>query len=184
MSDMSAQPVSADQPDDLHYPRAPLGRRLGAFAIDSLIAGLAVTMLSVSIVVVLFLVMSYRTPQFLQNVDEWVAWVWAMATAVSFVWFVFYSLFRDSLGAGQSWGKRLFRLRVIELDSLTSCGSRASIKRNLWGLLSVLVGVFLACAFPVVLLEPVVLLADARGQRLGDRWAHTQVIAAEALSGK
>lgn len=184
MSDMNAQLAATEQIGSIDYPRAPLGRRLGAFVIDSLIAGLVVTVLTVGFVVMLFLVMSYRAPKFLNNVDEWVAWVWAMATAVSFVWFLFYSLFRDGLGTGQSFGKKLFRLRVIELDSRRPCGSTASIKRNLWGLLSVLVGVFLTCAFPVVLLDPVVILADAKGQRLGDRWARTQVIAADALPDK
>lgn len=49
-------------------------------------------------------------------------------------WFVYYGLFRDSFHNGQSWGKRLCGLKVIELEGNRPCSRGASFTRNFPGL--------------------------------------------------
>jgi hypothetical protein len=79
-----------------------------------------------------------------------------------------YLVLRDSIG-GQSIGKFLVGLVVIDVDTGQHCRTGGSIKRNL---MLVLPGVNLAA----LILETRTLLRDPQGQRLGDRVARTQVI--------
>jgi uncharacterized RDD family membrane protein YckC len=159
------------------YPRAPWERRLLAFVLDGLIGGLILTVCTVGFIAVIFCLMTYRPVPFLENAGEWVFYVWLLVTILGAIWFFFYSLFRDGLGGGQSLGKRLCGLRVIDLRTGRPCDATTAMKRNLLGLATVLITVLVPCTAPIMLLEPVALLADAHGQRLGDRWAGTQVVA-------
>jgi uncharacterized RDD family membrane protein YckC len=125
----------------------------------------------------------------LQEIDEPAVYaglaVWLVGAGLSFVWLVIYSLLRDSFGKGQSWGKRLLGLRVIEVKSGTPCGRRASALRNLPGLVTVLLGgtattvlVFCGLVFGLVaLVEPLAVMISENRLRIGDRWAGTQVVA-------
>jgi uncharacterized RDD family membrane protein YckC len=79
-----------------------------------------------------------------------------------------YLLLRDSV-QGQSLGKLLFGLVVIDLETGRPASLRSSVRRNL---LFLLPGANVAAAF----LETITLLRDGQGQRLGDRLAHTQVV--------
>ena len=79
-----------------------------------------------------------------------------------------YLLLRDSV-QGQSLGKLVFGLVVINLETGRPATLRSSVRRNL---LFLLPGANVAAAF----LETITLVRDVQGQRLGDRLAHTQVV--------
>jgi uncharacterized RDD family membrane protein YckC len=79
-----------------------------------------------------------------------------------------YLLLRDAIG-GQSIGKILLGLVVIDLTTGRVASVSGSIKRNfLW----LLPGANLVAIF----LEARMILSDPQGQRLGDRLAQTQVV--------
>jgi uncharacterized RDD family membrane protein YckC len=80
---------------------------------------------------------------------------------------VAYLLLRDV--AGRSVGKFLFGLVVTDLETGRPCGWRASISRNI---LLPLPGANVVAAF----LEASTIVRDPQGQRLGDRFALTQVV--------
>ena len=184
MNELATEPQRDGPESRPAYPRAPLERRLLAFVLDSLIGGVILTVCVGGFIAVLSSLMTYRPVPFLENAGEWVFYVCLLVTILGAIWFFFYSLFRDGLGGGQSLGKRLCGLRVIDLSTRQPCDATAAIKRNLLGLATVLIAVLVPCTAPILLLEPVALLADAHGQRLGDRWADTQVIAVEALDAE
>jgi hypothetical protein len=79
-----------------------------------------------------------------------------------------YLLLRDAVG-GRSIGKLLFGLVVIGLQTGRPCSFAGSIERNL---LLLLPGANIVAVF----LETRTIVADAQGQRLGDRLAQTQVV--------
>jgi uncharacterized RDD family membrane protein YckC len=79
-----------------------------------------------------------------------------------------YLLLRDAIG-GQSVGKLLSGLVVIELTTGRAASVTASAKRNL---LLLLPGANVVAIF----LEARTIARDPQGQRLGDRLAHTQVV--------
>jgi uncharacterized RDD family membrane protein YckC len=79
-----------------------------------------------------------------------------------------YLLMRDAMH-GRSFGKFLFGLVVISLETGKPCTRTTAVRRNL---------VFLVPGANVVavFLEAVTILKDPQGQRLGDRMAQTQVV--------
>jgi len=79
-----------------------------------------------------------------------------------------YLLLRDAIG-GQSVGKLLFGLVVIDLMSGRAASVSGSTRRNL---LLLLPGANVVAIF----LEARTIAVDPQGQRLGDRLAHTQVV--------
>jgi hypothetical protein len=79
-----------------------------------------------------------------------------------------YLLLRDAW-AGRSAGKFLVGLVVVSLETGRPCTVGGSIRRNI---LLVVPGVNVVAVF----LEVVTIVRDAQGQRLGDRWALTQVV--------
>ncbi len=163
-------------PDD-GYPPAPWGKRLLAFIVDSLIAGLVMTLLAMAFLVVLFLLMSFQAPEFIQRMPEFVAYIWMAGMMVSFIWFCVYSLARDALPGGQSWGKRLFGLMVVNVETETPCSLIGSLIRNALGFVTVLTAIFIPyCGLLFLAVEPVAAFANPAGLRLGDRWSRTRVI--------
>jgi uncharacterized RDD family membrane protein YckC len=79
-----------------------------------------------------------------------------------------YLLLRDAIG-GQSVGKLVFGLVVIDLMSGRAASMSGSARRNL---LLLLPGANVVAIF----LEARTIVVDPQGQRLGDRLAHTQVV--------
>jgi uncharacterized RDD family membrane protein YckC len=79
-----------------------------------------------------------------------------------------YLLLRDAIG-GQSVGKLLFGLVVIDLTSGRAASVSASARRNLLLLLP-------GANVVAIVLEARTIAVDPQGQRLGDRLAHTQVV--------
>jgi hypothetical protein len=120
------------------YPKADLGRRFVAAAVDA--------------IVVMSFVMLSRTP----------AWVLPVLIASA------YLLLRDGLW-GRSVGKFFCGLVVINLKTGRPCSRGDSASRNA---LLLLPGANLVAVF----LEAATIMRDPQGQRLGDRFAQTQVV--------
>ncbi len=95
-----------------------------------------------------------------------VSWTvgWLLSLAVGGA----YLLLRDAIG-GQSVGKLLLGLVVIDLETGRVSSLSGSIKRNL---LLLLPGANVVAIF----LETRTIIADPQGQRLGDRLAQTHVV--------
>lgn len=79
-----------------------------------------------------------------------------------------YLLLRDAIG-GQSIGKILLGLVVIDLTTGRAASVSGSTKRNVLLLLP-------GANIVAILLEARTIMSDPQGQRLGDRLAHTQVV--------
>jgi uncharacterized RDD family membrane protein YckC len=79
-----------------------------------------------------------------------------------------YLLLRDSM-RGQSLGKLLLGLVVISLETGRPCTLKGSVWRNV---LFLIPGANMAAIF----LEPITVVRDPQGQRLGDKLAQTQVV--------
>lgn len=89
------------------------------------------------------------------------------------LWYVLYWLLRDGFGQGQSVGKKAAGLMVVRVQDNVPCGFGESAIRNLVGML---LGHLPAVGF---LIEPLVLLIQEKGRRVGDLAAGTQVIEVE-----
>jgi hypothetical protein len=87
---------------------------------------------------------------------------------------VLYLLLRDSIG-GQSLGKLLVGLVVVNVQTGGLCTWKESVLRNVFVLIP---GANIVAPF----LETLTIIRDPQGQRLGDRLAQTQVI--EGLGAK
>ena len=174
-------------------PAAPLGRRVAACAVDGLIGGLVLFILlgGMPALWIVFLLGPYWgwdvVGPTLEDVDEVVFYaffaLWVVGTVLSTLWLIGHGLLRDSLKGGQSWGKRLFGLRVIDAETGLPCGRKASAIRNLPGLATVLLaapaGLLLpVCGWLPLLLEPLAVVVDRQRLRIGDRWARTRVVTA------
>jgi uncharacterized RDD family membrane protein YckC len=83
---------------------------------------------------------------------------------------IMYGLLKDSLGQGQSWGKRLFSIMVVNLENNMPCDTGKSALRNL---VSALVS---AIPFVGWLIEPLMVLVTVDARKIGDIVARTQVI--------
>lgn len=162
---------------ETNTPRAPWGRRLLAYFIDSLVGGLALLVLSVLLLLMIPWFMEYQPLPFLEGVPMVFFYITLIGFVISLIWFCFYSLARDGLGRGQSLGKRICKLMVINTSTGQPC--------NFWGAIlrkSPSAAIFIV-GFPVFylggllfLIEPIVAIVNERGLRMGDMLAKTQVI--------
>src|SRR5262245_52845662 len=94
--------------------------------------------------------------------------LWGAAVAI------FYLLLRDGMG-GQSFGKLVVGLVVVNVRTGKLCSWKDSVLRNLFVLIP-------GANVVAVFLESITIIRDPQGQRLGDRLAQTQVI--EGLGAK
>ena len=144
------------------FPKASLGNRFLAALLDGLITT------GFSIPAIVFFVKGFYELEAYYNRAE--------ATECFYFAFLFYlfpliySLVKDGLGEGQSWGKRALDLMVVSLDDHTPCTKGKSFYRNFISGLLVIVPVF------GWIVEPILVLATEDGRKLGDKAANTQVI--------
>jgi len=103
---------------------------------------------------------------------------WFLYRNTGFLWggavAVLYLLLRDGIG-GQSLGKLLVGLVVVNVQTGRMCSWKESALRNVFVLIP-------GANVMAIFLESITLIRDPQGQRLGDRLAHTQVI--EGLGAK
>lgn len=140
------------------YPRAQWPTRLGAALIDlvlvsALLQGAAV------------------------GADGGAIWSAPLYGKALFAAALLYLLLRDGLGLGQSLGKRALGVQVVELKERRPARMRESAVRNLPLFLGLLLSLVAHPIFVLVLgVEAVTVFQDAKGRRMGDRLAETQVI--------
>lgn len=162
------------------YPKATVGKRILAFVIDSLIGGIPVAILIPLALIPFFTaVRSYdyygNTFQSATNVGMIIMIVFV--SLIGFGWSLFYFLLRDSFGAGQSWGKKICGLMVVNLDDNKPCSKGKSFVRNIFAWLFTAVFSWVPVLNAVAgLAEPIIALIHEKGQRVGDMVARTQVI--------
>lgn len=103
---------------------------------------------------------------------------------------VILCIIQDGMGVGQSVGKRMLGLQVVEEPNSIACSYLASCIRNLpfailifSSLLPPIRIVAVLVAVPVVILEAYLLMSLASGVRLGDVLANTKVVEYEPHRG-
>jgi uncharacterized RDD family membrane protein YckC/predicted nucleic acid-binding Zn ribbon protein len=150
-----------------HIP-APLGKRFGAAILDGLIV-LGLSLPTLTCILFGVLALQHRN-------REMIGLLLLLAGLVLNIIPLVYTLFKDGMGKGQSWGKRALKLQVLHENLSKSCSYKKSFVRN---------GVMVLLNFiPFVgaLIEPIVLFASDNGKRLGDRAAKTLVVEIENKS--
>lgn len=117
---------------------------------------------------------------FLDGVMQFVLGMIPMAGAIAAL---AYLLLKDGLFDGQSMGKRIMKLQVIDEEGIRGDYS-TSVKRNIIFavpfvvLMIPVVGAAFApfLALGIFIAELVAALQDEKGRRIGDKWTGTQVI--------
>jgi len=145
----------------VNYPKADLGKRFVAALIDGVIAGI--------LTVVIPILGGLLGAAYTLTKDALV-----------------FQLTKDAQWKNRSVGKKVMGLQVVNLGG-GDVDMTISLKRNV----TLAIGSLLA-AIPLLgllvaplvggvlgLIEIVLVLTDAAGRRLGDKWANTQVIAVE-----
>ena len=136
------------------YPKAPLGGRLLAVIVDGIIAA---ALLGPGILFLYAGLASGGTPA-----------LGIALVVIGGIWELVYLLGRDGFG-GAGFGKRLTGLVVVTSPGGVPAGVGASIVRQLV--------LYLLSVIPVIgsLVEPILVITDKDGRRLGDKAAKTQV---------
>ncbi len=167
-----------------YYPKASLVKRIVAFIIDGLIGGGPFLVFG-AIALFLFIgqIGGYEQAgsfedMIFSNLGSLI--VIAVLFGLSFLWALFYGLFHDGFGEGQSWGKKAFGLMVVNLDDHTPCRMAKSFVRNIFAwLISTALSWIPALNAISVLVEPIVAMIHDKGQRIGDMVGNTQVVEVE-----
>lgn len=139
------------------YAKAPVGSRFLAYLIDLFVAA-APTMAGAFYA---FTRVSRGAPMDSTSITFLIAAV---------LWGLYYSFAKDGFEGGQSFGKKTVDLMVVNVATHQPCSLGESFVR---GIIMTLLGII-----PVVgwLIEPIAVLVNDDGRRLGDRAAGTQVI--------
>ena len=132
----------------MNYPKASLGSRL--------LASIADTAFSVLALLPGYIFIGIRSTQVLGST----------LLIIGSCWVLYYSFFKDGLSGGQSYGKRMNGLMVVNITTNRPCTKVGSAIRAL-GLCIPYVG---------GIIEAILVLVTDKGHRLGDMFAGTQVI--------
>ena len=142
------------------YPKAPFGPRVLAYLID---AGVALGGVIAAGLALAFTGLGQR------NTGSTV-----LIIVVAALWAVYYSFTKDGREGGQSFGKEMLNLMVVNINTNQPCSIGESALRTL------ILGLLNAVPLVGFLVEPIVALTAEDGRRLGDRVANTQVIETSA----
>ena len=141
---------------ELRYPKAPIGPRFLAWLVDGFVGAAA-----------------FIGTAALGFFNSWLTGgttlLW-LALLGTFVWAVYYSFAKDGRHDGQSIGKEMVDLMVVNVKTNEPCTKgESSLRAVVYMALGLLpfIGFFI---------EPIMVLAAEDGRRLGDRAANTQVI--------
>lgn len=161
---LAARPVIVLERGPKHlYTKANLGSRLGAYIVDRIVG------MGPAIIAAIITFWIRLTPP-----NETIAMINLLATSA---WGVYYGLTKDGREDGQSIGKEMFGLMVVNVKTNRPCRRGESVTRAFIG---GLVGIV-----PLVgwLIEPGVAVWRDDGRRFGDQVADTQVIDAAEFHG-
>lgn len=150
--------------------KANLGKRLGARIVDTLV---------ICILAAPFIASIYLSTE--REKFERAFGIEVNTTAENWIFFIiipfillliplYYTIFRDSFGNGQSIGKIFFDLQTISLRTNKKCSKLDSFLRNM------ITPLFAIIPFAGSLIEPIMVMANKDGMRVGDFIARTKVI--------
>ena len=143
-------------PDSVwHYPKARIGVRLLAYLIDMWI-GILMPVIAAAIGF-------FAAHGKLSTIN-------GLLLISSVIWAVYYNFTKDGHDNGRSYGKRAMGLMVVNIKTNQPCTVGESSLRAL------MLGVLNAAPFVGSLIEPLVMLVQQDGRRIGDMVAGTQVI--------
>lgn len=143
-------PIAVSEADDAYgSAKAPFGRRLNADTVDGVIA-LALMLVPI------FLVASIA--EYLPNSFQHLGVVGLLAALL-------YILLRDAVGGGASPGKKLMRLKLIDLRTGNACAFSRLCLRNVTDFVPVLNTI-----------DFIIMCVDKRGQKLMDKLLRIQVV--------
>lgn len=157
------------------YSKAPLWSRFLASVLDSIIAGI-VPFVGAIILITAGVTNSYSYDWYYSDFPRYngVSYGWFILGMIlvigGIIWGLVYSFIKDGLGRGQSYGKRTVGLMVVDIRDNTPCGMGKSALRNL---IMTALGMIPYFGW---LIEPIMVLANDKGRRLGDLAANTQVV--------
>lgn len=139
------------------YPKAPLPERFGAYVVDQAIALGPVIMAGIF--------------SFLFHLGTQSPTVRTFNYLATVAWALYYTCTRDARPNGQSIGKELFGLMVVNVRTNKPCTLGQAIKRGL--------ALMFLNGIPLIgwLIEPIAVTTHD-GRRIGDKLAGTQVIEA------
>lgn len=141
--------------------KAHLGKRFLAFIIDWLMIML------MSVPSAVFYVLASSCSKSYYDKGEFV--FFSILCAVLYIVPLVYSLIKDGLGEGQSIGKRCLGLKVIKCATGKPCTKGTSALRNFVS--------SIICILPLgCLIDPIMVLADKDGLKVGDNAAGTMVV--------
>jgi uncharacterized RDD family membrane protein YckC len=161
--------LSIDTPElvGIELPLAGIGSRCVALMVDSVVQGFSLGVLVVALVLLAAMLPGSGSPKQASAPGEPAKWAIAVVILIPFLlqW-GYFSLF-EAFWHGQTPGKRLLNLRVIQ-QSGRPIGLFESMGRNLIRIIDMLPGFYLVGA--------VCIFANRRQQRLGDMVAGTLVV--------
>ena len=141
--------------------KADLGKRFLAFIVDWLMIML------MSVPSTLFYVLASSCSSSYYHKGEFV--FYSILCVVLYIVPLVYSLIKDGLGEGQSIGKRCLGLKVIKCATGGPCTKGASALRNFVS--------SIICILPLgFLIDPIMVLAEKDGRKVGDNAAYTMVV--------
>jgi uncharacterized RDD family membrane protein YckC len=132
--------------------KAPLGKRIVAYVLD---------MILVSVIYMVLLILGAIIGRLLD-----IAVISLLFLFIAIAIGAIYLLLRDALFSGQSVGKKLMGVKVINTVTNKQCSFKDSILRNITWFIPV-----------IGLIDLILPLIDKEGLRLGDKLAKTQVVA-------
>jgi uncharacterized RDD family membrane protein YckC len=158
-------PVGKSAGSAYDYPKAPIGKRIAAYIIDSLIAG--------TFFLIYLIASDFMYYDIFFDIDYFIEPFYYPLTYVFLTWLIFYMLLRDGFGAGQSWGKETQGLMVVNLTDNKPCSKGKSAARNS---VTLVLGLIPIINSFTGMIDPLIAIANQKGHRIGDMLAKTQVI--------
>lgn len=149
---------------DITHNKASMGNRLIAYILD----GLVTSALALPSIIFYFIGISAMKSSYYEDSSEQ-GIPFILIAILLYILPLVYSLVKDGLSNGQSIGKRVANVKVVDVLTGKCCSKSSSCIRNLIsGLL---------CIIPLgFLIDPIMVMATDDGRKLGDKAANTIVI--------
>lgn|GEM_PF-783031 len=151
----------AERMNQSGFVKAPLGERILAYILDCLIST------ALALPAIFFYVLAFIK---IEDGSEATIMICFVIALLLYLLPLVYQFIKDGLGEGQSYGKKIMKLKVVSVNDRTNCTKAISCLRTLI--------TYLLCCIPFVgwLIELIVAATDKDGRRLADKVAGTIVI--------
>lgn len=157
------------------YSKAPVSKRFLAFIIDWVLYTIP---LLPGIIVLAVNAFDYREFNYSKIFStKGYVFIGLVLIIIGYIFRTIYSFIKDGFSNGQSYGKRIMGLMVIDYITHMPISKKQSIIRRF-----IYIGLIL---IPIIgiLIEPLLIIIDNKGRRFGDRIAGTLVINLEEYKG-